>query len=307
MSHKDAYVAIKSLNSHLLLRSYLVGYSLTAADLSVVDSLALKAEVVQEFSEIVRWYDHIKFLIEQKTPTINLVPITLSNVSKSSIGPESSQKTDSSSKNKKESTSDNANKSDKPSKTKTPPVSSTPPASTSASEPSPALLDIRVGLVVRAWDHPESEKLVCEEIDVGEATNRQIASGIRPFYQSSEVQGRRVLVLANLKDRSLAGFKSQGMVLAASSPDHSQVRLLEAPAEAAPGDRVVYPALGEGQGEGQGEGEPATASQMAKKKIWEKLCTEFRTDASGTVCFRSQPVVVGGKTCRADLTEAAVG
>ena len=30
-------------------------------------------------------------------------------------------------------------------------------------------LDIRVGLIRKAWAHPESDKLWCEEIDVGEA------------------------------------------------------------------------------------------------------------------------------------------
>lgn len=39
-----------------------------------------------------------------------------------------------------------------------------------------------------------------------------IASGLRAFYGLGEMQGRRVMVLANLKGRNMAGFKSEGMV-----------------------------------------------------------------------------------------------
>ena len=73
----------------------------------------------------------------------------------------------------------------------------------------PTKLDIRVGMVVKCWDHPESDKLLCEEINLGEGTPRQIASGLRAFYSAAEVQGRKVVVLANLKERPMAGFKSQ--------------------------------------------------------------------------------------------------
>jgi aminoacyl tRNA synthase complex-interacting multifunctional protein 1 len=76
----------------------------------------------------------------------------------------------------------------------------------------PTKLDIRVGVIVKAWEHPEAEKLFCEEIDVGEDKPRLIASGLRPFYSLAEMQGRRVLVLANLKARALVGFKSEGEI-----------------------------------------------------------------------------------------------
>jgi len=43
-------------------------------------------------------------------------------------------------------------------------------------------VDIRVGKIVKAWPHPDSEKLWCEEVDIGEAKPRQIASGLRKHY-----------------------------------------------------------------------------------------------------------------------------
>ena len=51
--------------------------------------------------------------------------------------------------------------------------------------------------------------VLCEEINVGESVVRTIASGIRPHYAAEDLVNRKVCVLANLKDRNLAGFKSQ--------------------------------------------------------------------------------------------------
>ena len=51
-----------------------------------------------------------------------------------------------------------------------------------ACEQAAPLLDIRVGTVTKCWEHPEAEKLYCEEIDIGEKEGpRTIASGLRPF------------------------------------------------------------------------------------------------------------------------------
>lgn len=100
----------------------------------------------------------------------------------------------------------------------------TPPTSSSKDEIDISKLDIRVGVITKAWEHPEAEKLFCEEIDLGEETGpRQIASGLKEYYNVDDLIGRKVLVLANLKARKLVGFASHGMVLCASSssPDAS--------------------------------------------------------------------------------------
>jgi aminoacyl tRNA synthase complex-interacting multifunctional protein 1 len=137
-------------------------------------------------------------------------------------------------------------------------------------------LDIRVGKIVKAWHHPESEKLFCEEIDLGEEAPRQIASGLRAFYKTEELEGRRVVVLCNLKSRKLVGFPSHGMVLCASNADHTAVECMEPPEDAAIGERILF--------EGYTEGEPEVENKIAKKKIFEKLAPDLKTDANG-VCF----------------------
>ena len=101
-------------------------------------------------------------------------------------------------------------------------------------------LDIRVGVITKAWLHEEADKLFCEEIDIGEEDGpRNIASGLRAHYDLEDLEGQRVLVLANLKTRKLVGFPSHGMVLCAASEDGSKVEFIEPPADAKIGERVM--------------------------------------------------------------------
>lgn len=67
----------------------------------------------------------------------------------------------------------------------------------------------------QVWNHPEADKLYCEEINIGEEKPRQITSGLREHYSLEDMQDRKVLVVCNLKSSKIVGFVSEGMVLAA--------------------------------------------------------------------------------------------
>lgn len=139
-------------------------------------------------------------------------------------------------------------------------------------------LDIRVGKILKAWPHPEAEKLYCEEIDVGEETPRQIASGLRPFYASAEdLTGKTVMVLCNLKKRNLVGFPSHGMVMCASNADHTSVETMEPPAGATIGERITFEGF-------EGDAEPE--NKVAKKKIFESIAPELKTNAEGICVWK---------------------
>jgi methionine--tRNA ligase beta chain len=69
------------------------------------------------------------------------------------------------------------------------------------------------------WNHPDSDKLYCEEVECGEAQPRSIASGLRAHHTLAEMQNRLICVVCNLKPAKLAGFVSDGMVLAAQGSD----------------------------------------------------------------------------------------
>lgn len=72
--------------------------------------------------------------------------------------------------------------------------------------------------------HPDSENLYCEKINIGKEV-REIASGLQKYVPHENMKGK-VLVMANLKPRPLAGFNSNGMVVCASNADHTAVELL---------------------------------------------------------------------------------
>lgn len=141
-------------------------------------------------------------------------------------------------------------------------------------------LDIRVGKILKVWPHEEAEKLFCEEIDLGNGEVRQIASGLRPFYQQQDLQDRMVLVLCNLKKRNLVGFPSHGMVLCASNADHTAVELVQVPQGTAVGERVVFDGL-------PADAEPEPENKVGKKKIFEQVAPDLKTDANGAVLWKT--------------------
>ena len=83
-------------------------------------------------------------------------------------------------------------------------------------------LDLRVGEVLEAKKLEKSDKLLVMKIKIGNEV-RQIVSGISKFYEPSEMVGKHVVVVANLKSAMLRGVESQGMILAASNEDKLEV------------------------------------------------------------------------------------
>lgn len=134
-------------------------------------------------------------------------------------------------------------------------------------------LEFKVGKIVNVWVHPEADKLYCEEIDVGEDTPRQIASGLRPHFTLEQMMGQRLLVASNLKPKNLVGFKSHGMVLCAAEPlpdgTGEKVEFVEPPEGAAIGEVVTF--------EGLPAPQPATPAQVEKRKMWQMVAEGMRT------------------------------
>ncbi len=81
-------------------------------------------------------------------------------------------------------------------------------------------VDMRVGLVKEARQHPNADKLLHLTIDIGEAEPRSICAGIAGVYDPAKLVGRKVAIVANLKPRKMRGIESQGMIIAASGDDH---------------------------------------------------------------------------------------
>ena len=88
-----------------------------------------------------------------------------------------------------------------------------------------AKLELRVGEVIACEAVPKSKKLLKETIRIGSET-RTILSGIKKWYQPEDMVGKKVMVVCNLAPRKIAGFESEGMIVAAETPDGEMISLM---------------------------------------------------------------------------------
>lgn len=96
-------------------------------------------------------------------------------------------------------------------------------------------LEIKVGKIKSAKEHPNADKLLILEVDTGDKV-RQIVAGLKGHYKIEELKGKEIVVLTNLEPRDLRGFKSEGMLLAAS--DGNKVITLTTEKEVKPGSEI---------------------------------------------------------------------
>lgn len=183
------------------------------------------------------------------------------------------------------------------------PVTAVEDPKSSYDGPPIAALDIRVGRIVKVWEHEEAEKLYCEEIDVGEDEPRLIASGLKPYMKAEDMEGRLCLVLCNLKERKLVGFPSHGMVLCASNADHTDVKFVSPPVDAKVGERVTVPDF-DFEGE---DGEPYPENKIGKKKVFESLAPFLVTNKYGIPEFLGRPFMTSGGVCTSPIPDGTVG
>jgi len=212
-------LCLSALNNYLSVKSFLVGHHISLADycVFVAVSEAVRSSLcdLNVYSGIKRWILIIQFFDSGASISLpstfrhTLLPISSFEEIKLNTGVKSDLGGDVIIK---------INDSSKPSVGSIKGAAGTQCIDGSDdSQQDPTKLDIRCGLVLKCWNHPDSDKLLCEEVDLGKESGgvRTIASGIRTHYSAEELVGRKVLVLANLKERSMAGFKSQARIMPA--------------------------------------------------------------------------------------------
>ncbi len=96
-------------------------------------------------------------------------------------------------------------------------------------------IELRVATIKSAEPHPNADKLMVLQIDLG-TEQRQICAGIRNHYTAEELVGRQIVVVANLETAKLRGLESQGMLLAAS--DEDRVIILTTEKTVQPGAKI---------------------------------------------------------------------
>ncbi len=113
------------------------------------------------------------------------------------------------------------------------------PATTVADIKDFSRLDLRVAKIVSAATVDGSDKLLRLELDVGDRACT-VFSGIRAAYEPAQLNGRLVLMVANLAPRKMRFGTSEGMVLCASGNDDAQGLFLLSPDSGAiPGMKVT--------------------------------------------------------------------
>ncbi|TSK22504.1 Aminoacyl tRNA synthase complex-interacting multifunctional protein 1 [Bagarius yarrelli] len=149
-------------------------------------------------------------------------------------------------------------------------------------------LDLRVGQIVTAKKHPDADALYVEEVDVGEAALRTVVSGLVKHVPLEQMQNRMAVFLCNLKPAKMRGVVSQAMVMCASTPE--KVEILDPPSGAQPGERVTFQGY---------SGEP-DKELNPKKKVWEQVQPDLRTDDQGVANYKGAAFEVAGKgICKA--------
>jgi methionine--tRNA ligase beta chain len=100
-----------------------------------------------------------------------------------------------------------------------------------------AKIELRAATVVEAKVHPNADKLLVLQVELG-TEKKQICAGIRAYYTPEQLVGKQVVVVANLEPRPLRGEISQGMLLAATDPVSGRVVIVSLGENVAPGSVV---------------------------------------------------------------------
>jgi aminoacyl tRNA synthase complex-interacting multifunctional protein 1 len=171
-----------------------------------------------------------------------------------------------------------------------------PPKAAAVEKPlTPAMIDLRVGHILKAERHPNADSLFVSTINCGDAPGtdntseyegkivRTVCSGLNGLIPLEDMQNRKVVTVCNLKPVTMRGIKSCAMVLAASprlapgvEDNHAgPVELVDPPVAAEAGDRVYF----EGW---EGEPEPVL---NPKKKVWDYCQVGFTTTETKEIAF----------------------
>ncbi len=140
-------------------------------------------------------------------------------------------------------------------------------------------LNIKVAKITGVDDHPNADKLLVLQLDLG-AEKRQIVAGIKKYYSKAELLGKLICILTNLKPAQLRGVESNGMLLAADNGEN--VKILEVHSSD-PGELAYFQDL-------------VPSETRIEHDVFAKLKIEIK----------NQHAVFEGKTLRTDREEVVV-
>ena len=97
--------------------------------------------------------------------------------------------------------------------------------------------EIRIGTILSAEPIEKSDKLLKLMVDVGEASPRQIVSGIAPYFEDPQsLVKRQAMFVTNLEPKKIFGHESDGMIFALN--DEESFSILSPDTHITPGTRA---------------------------------------------------------------------
>ena len=99
-------------------------------------------------------------------------------------------------------------------------------------------VDLRVGTILAVENHSKADKLYVLKVDLGEDTPRTIVAGLRTHYTHEDLKGKQAIFVANLEPVILRGVESNGMILAASNVEKTNVFFLKPEKQIQPGSKI---------------------------------------------------------------------
>ncbi|KAF9899542.1 G4 quadruplex nucleic acid binding protein, partial [Lobosporangium transversale] len=313
---KDLTPLAKALNEHLETRTYIVGHSITNADLWTFVKIheqfsAMSRDGQLKRPHLTRWFDLIQeqtselghlapIIIDLEAPELQIPPKEKATSAKASAGSTSASvdekkakkasKKEAKTEEKKakkeanaaseEGTTTTTNTGDaqkKEKKAKAPKAPAAPAAPAAPTTPQPWQVDLRVGRILKVEKHPDADSLYVESIDVGEPEPRTVVSGLVKHIPIEEMENRWLVCVCNLKPAAMRGVKSFAMVLAATD-DAGKLELVEPPKGSKPGDKCYF---------GDWKDEKPDEVMNPKKKIWETIQPGLHTTAELRAAWKS--------------------
>ena len=87
-------------------------------------------------------------------------------------------------------------------------------------------MELKVAEVKSVEDHPNADKLIVLQIDLGDE-QRQLVAGLKGHYDADSLVGKKIVVVTNLQPAMLRGVESNGMLLAAVDGEALSVLTLD--------------------------------------------------------------------------------
>ncbi|XP_031441228.1 aminoacyl tRNA synthase complex-interacting multifunctional protein 1 [Clupea harengus] len=147
-------------------------------------------------------------------------------------------------------------------------------------------LELRVGRILSARQHPEAESLCVQEVDLGEGQPRTAVSRILTNTPTEQMSESLCVCVCNGRAVRVRGVLSKVHVLCAT--DSAHLEMLTPPSSAQPGDRVTF------------NNYPGEPDRELSPRVFGRLQPDLCTDPRGVACYQGVAFEVKGKgLCRA--------